>query len=108
MKVAAQQQLLHFFYDFWLPPEGSGPEFSMVFTDPNALSTLSKKVRFSVHFWSLLGGQSGLFSASEALSSALAAMEQANVILSSAKEPCGPETPISGILAPGRQDDLNS
>ena len=72
----------------------------MVFTDPNTLSTLFKKVRFSAHFGSLLEGQSGPFSASVALSDALAATEQAKVVLSSAKEPCGPETPV--FRGPGR------
>ena len=83
----------------------------MVFTDPNTLSTLFKKVRFSAHFGSLLGGQNGPFGASEALSSALAATEQAKAILSSAKEPCGnpvgQQRPFSGILALGRHDDLD-
>ena len=97
--------------DFNAFSEGSDPTLSMVFTDPNTLSTLFKKVRFSAHFGSLLGGQSGPFSASVALSDALVATEQAKAVLSSATEPCGnPEGqqhPLARILTPGRQDDLD-
>ena len=79
--------------------------------DPDTLSTLFKKVRFSPHFGTLLGGQSGPFSASVALSDAPAAREQAKAILSSAKEPCenpvGQQRLFSGILALGRHDDLD-
>ena len=63
--------------NFSLFAEGSDPALSMVFTDSNTLSTLFKNVGFSAHFGSLLGGQSGRFRASVALSDALVATEQA-------------------------------